>query len=120
VSIIAGMTLDGVTFCFLLERVGRTDVFGRSDLCIHPDGPPPGTHGCIGINDGAAGLKKCSQPIRPHAQRATRGLGGVRVIPVGAPGSNLLDFKPARKLRPEHLCNFRGELILLVRFTDPR
>jgi hypothetical protein len=60
---IAGMTLDGVTFCFLLAPVGRTDVFGRSGLCIHPDGPPPGTHGCIGINEDAADLKKCSQAL---------------------------------------------------------
>lgn len=60
---IAGMTLDGVSFCFLLAPVGRTDVFGRSGLCIHPDGPPPGTHGCIGINEDAADLKKCSAAL---------------------------------------------------------
>jgi hypothetical protein len=60
---IAGMTLNGVTFCFLLAPVGRTDVFGRSGLCIHPDGPPPGTHGCIGINEDAADLNRCSRTL---------------------------------------------------------
>jgi hypothetical protein len=60
---IAGMTLNGVTFCFLLAPVGRTDVFGRSGLCVRPDGPPPGTHGCIGINEDAEDLKKCSQAL---------------------------------------------------------
>ena len=34
-SIIAGTTLDGVTFCFLLERVGRTDVLVTFGL-VHP------------------------------------------------------------------------------------
>jgi hypothetical protein len=60
---IAGMTLNGVTFCFLLAPVGRTNVFGRSGLCIHPDGPPPGTHGCIGINEDADNLRRCSQAL---------------------------------------------------------
>jgi hypothetical protein len=60
---IAGMTLNDVTFCFLLAPVGRTDVFGRSGLCIHPDGPPPGTHGCIGINEDAGNLRRCSQAV---------------------------------------------------------
>jgi hypothetical protein len=60
---IAGMTLNGVSFCFLLAPAGGTDVFGRSGLCIHPDGPPPGTHGCIGINESADVLNQCSQTL---------------------------------------------------------
>ena len=41
-------------------------------------------------------------------------------IPAGVIGSNLLVSNPRGKLRPKHLCNFRGELVLLVRFADPR
>jgi hypothetical protein len=41
-------------------------------------------------------------------------------IPAGVIGSNLLVSNPRGKLPPKHLCNFRGELVLLVRFADPR
>lgn len=37
-----------VSFSFSLDPIG-TNVFGRDGLDIHPDGPPPGTHGCIGL-----------------------------------------------------------------------
>jgi beta-N-acetylglucosaminidase len=38
-----------VSFSFSLTPIENTDVFGRDGLDIHPDGPPPGTHGCIGL-----------------------------------------------------------------------
>jgi hypothetical protein len=37
-----------VSFSFSLDPID-TEVFGRDGLDIHPDGPPPGTHGCIGL-----------------------------------------------------------------------
>ena len=37
-----------VSFSFSLDPID-TNVFGRDGLDIHPDGPPPGTHGCIGL-----------------------------------------------------------------------
>jgi hypothetical protein len=37
-----------VSFSFSLDPI-NTNVFGRDGLDIHPDGPPPGTHGCIGL-----------------------------------------------------------------------
>ena len=30
----------------------------RTDLLIHPDGPPPGTAGCIGLRDDADRLRE--------------------------------------------------------------
>lgn len=79
---IAGMTLNGVTFCFLLAPIGGTDVFGRSGLCIHPDGPPPGTHGCIGINEDADDLRKCSRAL---SGLMNNGPAGISVEYVSSP-----------------------------------
>lgn len=45
----AAMRYFDVSFSFSLEPLDGTNVFGRDGLDIHPDGPPPGTHGCIGL-----------------------------------------------------------------------
>jgi hypothetical protein len=60
---VPGMTLHGIAFCFVLSPLPGTNVFGRSGLCIHPDEAPPGTHGCIGINEDADTLKQCSKSL---------------------------------------------------------
>jgi RHS repeat-associated protein len=42
--------LGNVEYKFNLDPIHNTDVGGRSDFRIHPDGPPAGTHGCVGIS----------------------------------------------------------------------
>ena len=38
---------------------------GRSKLRIHPDGPPPGTEGCIGLTGGKAALESFIRNVKP-------------------------------------------------------
>jgi hypothetical protein len=58
-----GMVRDGVAFSFDLNEVDGTPVFGRSAFRIHPDQDPPGTHGCIGVAEKAAGLRDCAAKL---------------------------------------------------------
>lgn len=69
-----GMTLNGVEFCFVLSPLAATNVFRRSGLCIHPDQPPPGTHGCIGITAGADELTQCASSLANLMQGGAVGI----------------------------------------------
>ncbi|RWH65942.1 N-acetylmuramoyl-L-alanine amidase [Mesorhizobium sp.] len=57
-------TRDGVGFTFDLDEVARTG--SRSAFRIHPDGSPPGTHGCIGLTENSAGLQDCCRKLRAN------------------------------------------------------
>lgn len=57
-------TREGVGFTFDLDEVVRTG--NRSAFRIHPDGPPPGTHGCVGLTENSAGLLDCSRKLRAN------------------------------------------------------
>jgi hypothetical protein len=35
----------------------------RTDLLIHPDGPPPGTAGCLGLQDDAETLRQFQRTL---------------------------------------------------------
>ncbi len=56
-----GMTRGPVGFKFILLprtlQVPGGDL--RGDFCIHPDGPPPGTLGCLGISEDGTVLEEC-------------------------------------------------------------
>ena len=71
---VPGMTLNGISFCFVLSPLPGTNVFGRSGLCIHPDEAPPGTHGCIGIHEDADTLKQCSKSLANLLQAGQVGI----------------------------------------------
>lgn len=57
-------TRDGVGYTFDLDEINRTGK--RSAFRIHPDGAPPGTHGCIGIVEDAEKLKDCRDKIKAN------------------------------------------------------
>ncbi|TFZ54828.1 hypothetical protein E4V01_24490 [Methylorubrum sp. Q1] len=58
-----GMERDGIAYSFDLVETDGTPVFGRSALRIHPDEAPAGTHGCVGIAEGAASLRDCETKL---------------------------------------------------------
>lgn len=45
-----GFVVDGIGYSVNLDERDGTNVHGRKYFRIHPDGWPPGTKGCIGIN----------------------------------------------------------------------
>lgn len=53
-----------IGFTFDLEELVHTG--DRSAFRIHPDGSPPGTHGCIGVVEDGAELADCSQKLRSN------------------------------------------------------
>ena len=67
---ISGMTLDGVSYSFDVEEVNQTEVYGRSALRIHPDGPPPGTRGCIGVLGPAFEQRRATLALNSALQTA--------------------------------------------------
>jgi hypothetical protein len=60
----AGMVFDGVGYSFDLDPLPRTDVFGRSEFRIHPDGGSEQTNGCLGVRERAAKSRECRDHIR--------------------------------------------------------
>lgn len=54
-------TRGAIGFTFDLDEVTRTG--SRGAFRIHPDGPPAGTHGCVGIVEDGARLQDCAQQI---------------------------------------------------------
>ncbi|MER9001971.1 L,D-transpeptidase [Mesorhizobium australicum] len=60
----------GIGFTFDIDEVIPTGT--RGDFRIHPDGPPPGTHGCVGIVEDGDTLKDCAVKLR-EALAATQG-----------------------------------------------
>ncbi|WP_164902998.1 L,D-transpeptidase [Rhizobium leguminosarum] len=56
-----GMKREGVSFSFDLDE--RNPTGNRSAFRIHPDGPPPGTHGCVGVFEGADKLRECASKL---------------------------------------------------------
>ncbi|MBZ9959323.1 L,D-transpeptidase [Mesorhizobium sp. BR1-1-14] len=56
-----GMRRDGVSYSFDLNELRHTG--SRSAFRIHPDGPPPGTHGCIGVDENSAQLRDCASKL---------------------------------------------------------
>jgi len=69
-----------VSFSFSLDPID-TNVFGRDGLDIHPDGPPPGTHGCIGLvpqtREQLEGFRDLLRPrttatLRPYTDNAAK------------------------------------------------
>jgi hypothetical protein len=60
------MTRSGVGYKFKLLPY-QIHVPGgsiRGLFCIHPDGPPPGTLGCLGIAESEAALIQCRDLIK--------------------------------------------------------
>ncbi|NTG45242.1 L,D-transpeptidase family protein [Rhizobium rhizogenes] len=57
-------TLHGVAFTFDIDELIHTG--SRSAFRIHPDGPPPGTHGCVGLTEDAEGLRDCVRNLRAN------------------------------------------------------
>lgn len=58
-----GMVLNNVGFSFDLNPSDGTDVYGRSEFRIHPDGLSEGTNGCIGVREDATKLRECETKI---------------------------------------------------------
>jgi hypothetical protein len=56
-----GMRRNGVSYSFDLDEVRRTG--DRGAFRIHPDGAPPGTHGCVGVAEDAATLRDCASKL---------------------------------------------------------
>lgn len=68
----AAMRYFDVSFSFSLEPLDNTNVYNRIGLDIHPDGPPPGTHGCIGlVAQSAAELKQFRDLLRAHTSNGS-------------------------------------------------
>ena len=60
-----GMKVGLVGFKFMLQP-GTVNIPGgdtRGSFCIHPDGPPPGTEGCLGVNEREDKLIQCKEMI---------------------------------------------------------
>ncbi|MER9593943.1 L,D-transpeptidase [Mesorhizobium sp. M0244] len=55
-------TRGNIGFTFDIDEVVRTG--NRGAFRIHPDGPPPGTHGCVGIVEDGDKLKDCATKLR--------------------------------------------------------
>ncbi|TGQ43681.1 MULTISPECIES: L,D-transpeptidase family protein [unclassified Mesorhizobium] len=66
-----GMSRGGISYSFDLSEVVptayRPGVY-RSAFRIHPDGPPPGTHGCVGVDEDGATLRDCAQKLSQTLQ----------------------------------------------------
>lgn len=57
-------TRQDIGFTFDIDEVVHTGT--RSAFRIHPDGAPPGTHGCVGLVEDAARLKDCRDRLRAN------------------------------------------------------
>ena len=62
-----GYERDGVGFSFRLHPNFTPEPM-RTDLLIHPDGPPPGTAGCIGLQGNACTLRQFETRLLNYLQ----------------------------------------------------
>src|SRR5437660_765484 len=77
-----GMKRHGVSYSFDLNELHRTGT--RGAFRIHPDGPPPGTHGCVGIAEDREKLLECAHKLDELRQQGRFRLAvkyGARPVP---------------------------------------
>jgi hypothetical protein len=77
-----GMKRHGVSYSFDLNELHRTGT--RGAFRIHPDGAPPGTHGCVGIAEDREKLLECAHKLDELRQQGRFRLAikyGARPVP---------------------------------------
>lgn len=72
-----------IAFTFDIDELVHTG--SRSAFRIHPDGPPSGTHGCVGLVEDGVRLEQCRDQLRSILTKT----GAYRLLVTYGAGSNI-------------------------------